>query len=182
MEEQHIVPTVDFEWDSTFFGGDYSDSGETSQVPTALIDTVGYEVAFEQFSRISSRHIVAWSPEESEAYGNGVIAEQLQRAQRNLWSFADRHMRKCAYCFGIHLQRLAESMQEIRTASSGKYRLLMIDKFDNSCYVDCERDDLEEALAFARYKTEEARGGAQPESIDTVWYVYDDRGTFVGPH
>ena len=68
-----------------------------------------------------------------------------------------------------------------RIAPKGMYRILGIDKFANEHWIDGDYPTLEEALERARTQSQEAASdGDTKGSIATVWYVYDDRGTYCG--
>ena len=70
-------------------------------------------------------------------------------------------------------------------APKGKFRVLGIDKYETpgeGHWVDGDYDKLEVALSSARDKTRKAATSASHASIATVYYVYDDKGVFLGPN
>jgi hypothetical protein len=111
MDEKQRVPTADFEWDSTFFGGNYeSINSSTTQVPVAFIERLGNEEdAFERFTHVHRCHIISVAAEESEAYGHGKSQNELEAEQRYMQAFAKEHAPVCAYC-----ESLAKLLQKER--------------------------------------------------------------------
>lgn len=65
-------------------------------------------------------------------------------------------------------------------APKGMYRVLGIDKFANEHWIDADYSTLEEALENARMQSHEASASASDKSVATVFYVYDDRGVYLG--
>ncbi len=60
---------------------------------------------------------------------------------------------------------------------SGKYRVIGVDLFDHEDYVVKDCDTPEEAYPMA-----DARNRRRKGSMDDVYYVYDDTGTYLrGP-
>ena len=117
MEEKKIVPTVDVEWDSMFFGGNSSRiDTSTTQVPVALIETFGNEEeAFERFTHIHRCHIVSVAS-ESEAYGHEKDQEGLKAEQGYMLTFAEEHTPVCAYCESLAQQLRKEQAHEQNAA------------------------------------------------------------------
>lgn len=71
-------------------------------------------------------------------------------------------------------------MVESRKSLEGRFRVLGVDKFSAEDWVAGEFDTAEEALEFARKKTEEARPHASHRSIATIYYAYDPEGNYLG--
>ena len=78
------------------------------------------------------------------------------------------------------LERNMQRVAGIRKSDAGKYRVLGIDKFDESDWVHGEYDSADEALREARKMTREAMGLASDSSIATVYYVYAPQGRYLG--
>lgn len=112
--ESAIVPTIDVEWDSTFFGGNYSRiDSSTTQIPVAFVKKFGSEEeAFERFTHIHRCHIVSVAPEESEAYGHEKNQERLNAEQGCMLAFAKEHTPVCAYCENLAQQLRKEQAHE----------------------------------------------------------------------
>ena len=71
-------------------------------------------------------------------------------------------------------------MVESRKSPNGRFRVLGVDKFSVEDWVAGEFDTAEEALGFARKKSEEARPCASDHSIATIYYAYDPDGNYLG--
>ncbi len=67
-----------------------------------------------------------------------------------------------------------------RRSDNGKCRVLGVDKFDGSDWIQGEYDTAEEALRVAREQTREAMALASDHSIATVYFAYDPQGTYLG--
>jgi hypothetical protein len=68
-------------------------------------------------------------------------------------------------------------------APKGKFRIVGIDKFEipgEGHWVEGDYDSLDEALRIARNNTREASGDATDSSMATVFYVYDENGSYLG--
>lgn len=55
---------IQFEYDLTFYGGDYSDVGKFAYVPAKLCDDLGFERAFQKHTGYDPCHIIHYSPDE----------------------------------------------------------------------------------------------------------------------
>ena len=55
---------VQFEYDTSFWGGDYTGSGTFALVPEVLCTKHGYEGAFERHIGVAPVHIVHYNPDE----------------------------------------------------------------------------------------------------------------------
>ncbi len=71
-------------------------------------------------------------------------------------------------------------VEDLVANPDGKFRVLGVDRFDNSHWVSGEFDTPEEALVFARDQTLEARPYASDSSIATVYYAYMSDGKYLG--
>lgn len=68
-------------------------------------------------------------------------------------------------------------------APPGKFRILGIDKFHppgEDDWVHGDYDSLDEALRIARHLTKDASKDSTSPDIATVYYVYDDKGSYMG--
>ncbi len=68
-------------------------------------------------------------------------------------------------------------------APKGKYRVVGIDKFHlpgEDHWIDGDYDSADEALRVARQKSRREAGLSTHPGIATVYYVYDDRGRYLG--
>lgn len=119
MNEDLIVPTVDIEWDPTFFGGNYdSTNSSITQVPVALIEKFGSEEeAFERFTHIHRCHIISVTSEQSEAYGHEKDQKELNTEHGYMQAFAKEHATVCAYCESLAQQLCKEQAHEQNAAS-----------------------------------------------------------------
>lgn len=57
-------PFVKFEFDASYFGGNYSGVGQFRYVPEKLCDAMGYERAFQLHTSIDPRHIIHYIQDE----------------------------------------------------------------------------------------------------------------------
>lgn len=91
-----------------------------------------------------------------------------------------------------HIQKAEGVAQKIK-APPGEFRVVGIDKYDGSDWVQGDFDSMEEALQTARSKTSEARKNmlelndevdGSPRSpcynIATVYYAYNSQGNYLG--
>jgi hypothetical protein len=65
----------------------------------------------------------------------------------------------------------------------GKFRIIGIEKFENpgeGHWVVEDMDNREEAIKKAREMTRNASKDAAHPSVATVFYVYDENGTYLG--
>jgi hypothetical protein len=65
----------------------------------------------------------------------------------------------------------------------GKFRIIGIEKFENpgeGHWVVEDMDNREEAIKKARGMTRNASKDAAHPSVATVFYVYDENGTYLG--
>ena len=62
----------------------------------------------------------------------------------------------------------------------GKCKVIGVDKFDYSDWVEAECDTPEEAIGLAEKLTTEAKRSATSEDIATVYYAYDPTGNYIG--
>ena len=72
---------------------------------------------------------------------------------------------------------------EERRAQAGKFRILGIDKNSppgSGHWVVGDYESLEKTLQMARKLSEKAAPRTDNPSMATVYYVYDDKGTYVG--
>jgi hypothetical protein len=68
-------------------------------------------------------------------------------------------------------------------APPGKFRIVGIDKFEppgEGHFVVDDYDTAEEALEIARKMTRDASKDSTSPSIATVYYVYNDKGQYLG--
>ena len=75
-----------------------------------------------------------------------------------------------------NMERVAEMVK----SPEGKCKVIGIDKFDGSDWVQDECDTPEEAIQLAEKLTTEAKRSATGESIATVYYAYDPQGNYIG--
>ena len=73
-----------------------------------------------------------------------------------------------------------EKLARLKQSEKGLYKVLCVDKFDNSSCVAGEFETAQEALTYAREKTREAMDWASDSSIATVYYAYDPKGRYLG--
>lgn len=82
-----------------------------------------------------------------------------------------------------------QEVKQKRTAPEGKFRILGVDKYDNSDWVHGDYEDMETAVSEARRLTTEAKKdvfvgiSSRPNpghDIATVYYAYNDRGEYLG--
>lgn len=81
------------------------------------------------------------------------------------------------------LDNLSKKVKEVRNickASPGKYRIVMIDRFDNQESIYSEKDDRDAAVSEAKYLTEDGKRYTDDSSMATVFYAYDDQGNYLG--
>lgn len=104
-EESAIVPTVNFEYDENWVGGElegvegnYENAGCIVQIPTALIDETDEKTAFETFTGFHRAHIVHWEAETSDACGDGKTQAELNALQATLRARRAAHLDTCPVC------------------------------------------------------------------------------------
>ena len=73
-----------------------------------------------------------------------------------------------------------QRVREMRESGSGKYRVLGVDKFGGSDWVESEHDTADEALREAIRLTRESMPLASGPDIATVFYAYDPQGKYLG--
>lgn len=81
------------------------------------------------------------------------------------------------------LENFAEKAREIDEATNapeGKYRVLWVDKFDNSKGIHADYTSREKALKEARRLTRDAMKDATNHSIATVYLVYNSKNNYLG--
>ena len=61
------IPHLPVEYDESYWGGDYSGSGDTAYVPLPLIEQVGVEEAFRQAKGVDPIHIIHYT-ENGDCY------------------------------------------------------------------------------------------------------------------
>lgn len=76
------------------------------------------------------------------------------------------------------IYKQAEVQATVRN-SQGKFRVLGVDQFNGSDWVDGEFDTEEEAIAFAKQRTAEESKYASSPSIATVFYAYNPQGRYL---
>jgi hypothetical protein len=107
-----------FEFDLTFFGGDYNDVGGFVSVPVTIIEQLGgEEPGFEQFTGLSRCHVIHYSSEEEnyDEEHSGPLDGQIPHQMRLA------HYGECATCrFLLKEQRRQE---EKRDRDSGESAL-----------------------------------------------------------
>ena len=74
----------------------------------------------------------------------------------------------------------AERIDKMIRSTSGKFKVIGIDKFDGGDWVQGEYNSAEEALEEARKLTAEAMESASHYSIATVYYAYSPKGEYLG--
>jgi len=62
----------------------------------------------------------------------------------------------------------------------GEFRVLGTDRFDGSDWLAGSFKTAEEAIEFARKRTDQAKSSATDSSIATVYYAYDPEGKYLG--
>lgn len=108
--EEGIVPTIEFGFDLTQFGGDY-DYGKnnypTCHIPVNFLETVDQdqtvtgdkdEEAFERFTGVDRAHMLYCNPEEDEAYGEEQTQENLEEQEEVLAAIREEHYETCSVC------------------------------------------------------------------------------------
>lgn len=107
--QQEIIPTINFEYDSTWTGGESSgeagnyegSAGGIVQIPVSLIAETDEKTAFEQFTGLNRCHIVHWDCEESEAWGDEKTQEQIEHLRKRFEIHIEQHRRVCVVCSGL---------------------------------------------------------------------------------
>ena len=94
---------------------------------------------------------------------------------------------KVAEEVGIKPEQLLDGLEsnmrrvaQMRTSSSGKSRVLCIDKFSGEDWIQGEYDTPTEALRVARSLTAEAKPLATHHSVATVYLAYNPQGEYLG--
>ena len=77
-------------------------------------------------------------------------------------------------------QENAERVADLRRSPKGKFRVLGIDRYDHSDWLEKECDTEEEAVTLAEEKTNAAKKSATDASIATVFYAYSPKGEYIG--
>ena len=65
-------------------------------------------------------------------------------------------------------------MDRDRTAPAAKFRVVGVDLFSHEDYLVGNYDSQEEAFKIADENNTQRKG-----SLDDIYYVYDDRGTYI---
>jgi len=86
------------------------------------------------------------------------------------------------------LSRKVKEAAQKRKAPPGKFRVLGVDKYDGTDWIEGDYDSRESALRIARKKTDEAKknivtSGSREMAgynIATVFYAYDEQGGYLG--
>lgn len=71
-------------------------------------------------------------------------------------------------------------IEDMVVNTEGKYRVLGVDRFDNEDWLSGEFGSAEEAIKFAREKTDGAKSFASDSSIATIYYAYTPDGCYIG--
>jgi hypothetical protein len=66
---------IEVEYDTDYFGGDYSNVGETAMIPTKLAEQVGMGMAFRQTTGFDPAHIIHYNPDERYDSNGNLIEE-----------------------------------------------------------------------------------------------------------
>lgn len=97
-----VVPTVKFEWDLTFVGGEsegeegnYSDQGAFVPVPASMIDEKDEKGAFEAFTGFSRINIIHWDGEEND---EELTHEDLIDEVKDCRALLRDHISSCVPC------------------------------------------------------------------------------------
>jgi hypothetical protein len=67
-----------------------------------------------------------------------------------------------------------EFMETDQQAPAGKFRVIVVDLFSHEDYLVDDYDSRDEAFKFADEHNIKRSG-----SMDDIYYVYDDRGTYI---
>ena len=76
--------------------------------------------------------------------------------------------------------RNMERVAAMVKSPNGKCKVIGVDKFDYSDWVEAECNTPEEAIRLAEKLTTEAKKHATSEDIATVYYAYDPEGNYIG--
>ena len=119
----------------------------------------------------------------------------MSKLPKDYLKLAGRVSKETGFPLDDILHAQAERAKEIKkraTAPKGKYRIIGIDKFDGGDWVHADRDDLGAALKEARELTNKGKENSWSHdfrtgittkgsaSIGTVYYVYNDKGEYLG--
>ena len=58
------VEFIEVEYDTDYYGGDYSDVGQTAMIPADLAERIGMGMAFRQTTGFDPIHIIHYSPDK----------------------------------------------------------------------------------------------------------------------
>lgn len=70
-------------------------------------------------------------------------------------------------------------VQDVVKNDQGKFRVLGVDRFDGTDWVEGEFSTAEQAVRFAERKTKEGMKGASSPTIATVYYAYTPDGRYI---
>jgi len=119
IDEDSIIPTISFEYDLSWYGGDYTKTFGSVEVhiPVSFIEGVGreiqdedevYHVAFERYTGFARHHLIHWSNEVNQAYGDEQSNQTLHEQEVSLASWRKDHYPTCGVCSSTHYVHLVE--------------------------------------------------------------------------
>jgi hypothetical protein len=73
-----------------------------------------------------------------------------------------------------------DRIQQLKKSGEGKYKVVGVDKFDWSDWVQGEYDTAEEAIRIARALTKGCMKNASCFEIATIYHAYDPEGKYLG--
>ncbi len=88
---------------------------------------------------------------------------------------------------GVTPENLKETLEKniarsesLRISPDSMYRVIGVDKFTSTDWLEEEYDTAQEAVAAARDMTRECMHCATDASVATVYYAYDPEGVYLG--
>ena len=88
---------------------------------------------------------------------------------------------------GVTLESLKETLEKnisrskiLRISPDGMYRVIGVDKFTSTDWLEEEYETAQEAVTAACYMTRECMHCATDASVATVYYAYDPEGNYLG--
>lgn len=99
-----------FEYDLSYYGGNYADVGATILIPEELLERGDEEEAFERFTHLHRCHLVNVRCEEEDELEGDELAEriaEIEEQQAVLLAQRAQHCASCPQCHQLHL-RLGE--------------------------------------------------------------------------
>jgi len=73
-----------------------------------------------------------------------------------------------------------DEVYKMRKSEKGKYKVIGVDRFDDSDWVHREYSSAKEAIKEAQKLSKECMNNASDESVATVFYAYAPNGDYIG--